>query len=47
MHSIRIRPASPADIAEMVAVDDDACALYAEAGLPFDFAAEDPFPRAE
>ena len=47
MHSVRIRPASAADIAEMLAVDDDACALYAQAGLRFDFAADHPFPRAE
>ena len=47
MHSIHIRPASPSDIAEMIAVDDDACALYAQVGLHFDFAADHPFPRAE
>ncbi len=36
-----------ADLAEMVAVDDDACTLYARAGLHFDYGPEHPFARAE
>jgi GNAT superfamily N-acetyltransferase len=45
--SILVRSASVADLAEMVAVDDDACTLYARAGLHFDFGPEHPFARAE
>jgi GNAT superfamily N-acetyltransferase len=47
LQAVLIRSASPAEIAEMVAVDDDACMLYARAGLHFDFGPEHPFARAE
>ena len=44
---IVIRPASAVDIDEAIAIDDDACALYEQAGLHFDFGPEHPFARAE
>ncbi|MGZ6130826.1 MAG: GNAT family N-acetyltransferase [Myxococcaceae bacterium] len=44
---ILVRTASPADLPEMIAVDDDACTLYARAGLHFDFGPEHPFARGE
>jgi GNAT superfamily N-acetyltransferase len=45
--SITIRPASPDDIDEAVAIDDDACTLYERAGLHVDLGPEHPYTRAE
>jgi len=42
-----IRLASPDDLDEIVAVDDDACTLYERAGLQVAFTPEHPFVRAE
>jgi len=42
-----IRQASAADIDEVVAIDDEACALYDQAGLHFDFGPEHPFALSE
>jgi GNAT superfamily N-acetyltransferase len=42
-----IRPASPGDLVEIISIDEDACALYEQAGLHFDFGPEHPFARAE
>ena len=42
-----IRSASPDDLEEIVAVDDDASALFERAGLHVDFGPEHPFVRAE
>src|SRR5262249_19175010 len=47
MDRLTIRPAGPEELAELVSIDDDACALYAQAGLPFELAADHPFARAE
>lgn len=44
---ITIRPASPDDIDEAVAIDDDACTLYEAAGLKVALGPEHPFARAE
>jgi GNAT superfamily N-acetyltransferase len=44
---ITIRPASPAEIDELCAIDDDACGLYAQAGLAVALGPEHPFSRAE
>jgi GNAT superfamily N-acetyltransferase len=44
---ITIRPASPAEIDELVAIDDDACRLYEQAGLAVALGPEHPFSRAE
>ena len=45
--AITIRPASPGDLDEAVAIDDDACALYEAAGLHVDLGPGHPFSRAE
>ncbi len=45
--AITIRPASPAEIDELVAIDDDASTLYAQAGFDIHFGPEHPFARAE
>jgi GNAT superfamily N-acetyltransferase len=42
-----IRRASPNEIDLIIAIDDDACTLYEEAGLPFDIGPDHPFARAE
>jgi GNAT superfamily N-acetyltransferase len=42
-----IRPASAEEIDEIVAIDDDACALYERAGLHIDLNPEHPFARSE
>lgn len=44
---IRIRPASPNEIEEAIAIDDDACALFASVGLNLDLGPDHPFARAE
>ena len=44
---VLIRRASPAEIAEVISIDDDACALYDSAGLHFDSGPDHPFARAE
>jgi GNAT superfamily N-acetyltransferase len=44
---IVIRRALPADITEVIAIDDDACALYEVAGIRFDFGPDHPFATAE
>jgi GNAT superfamily N-acetyltransferase len=45
--AIMIRQASPAEIDEFVAIDNDACTLYAQAGLEVDLGPEHPYSRAE
>jgi GNAT superfamily N-acetyltransferase len=47
VEALTVRPASPAEIDEFVAIDNDACALYAQAGLQVDLGPEHPFSRAE
>ncbi len=42
-----IIPAQPGDINELLAIDDDAAALYAAHGLSIDLAPSHPFSRAE
>ena len=42
-----IRRATPGEIAVVYAIDDDACTLYQDAGLPLDFAPDHPFVVAE
>lgn len=42
-----IRQASSADIEEMIAIDVDACTLYADAGLDADLGPEHPYAIAE
>ena len=44
---VLIRQASPADIDEVVSIDDDACALYDQVGLHFDIGPDHPFAQAE
>src|ERR1044071_5300171 len=44
---IEIRPAAAAEIEEMVAIDTDACTLYAEAGLDADLGPAHPYSVAE
>jgi GNAT superfamily N-acetyltransferase len=45
--SFILRPAAASDIDELIAIDDDACTLYDEVGLHFDFTADHPFARDE
>lgn len=47
LDSVHIRPATPDEIDVAIAVDDDACALHAQAGLHLDLGPEHPFARAE
>jgi GNAT superfamily N-acetyltransferase len=42
-----IHTGTPADLATLVAIDDDASRLYAQAGLHIDFPPEHPFAVAE
>jgi GNAT superfamily N-acetyltransferase len=42
-----IRRASPDEIDQMVAIDDDACTLYVEAGLDADLGPQHPYSIAE
>lgn len=42
-----LRPARPGEVSLARQIDDDACTLYAQAGLPLDFPADHPFPQAE
>lgn len=42
-----LRAGTPADLSTLVALDDDACQLYAQAGIHLDFPAEHPFAVAE
>jgi GNAT superfamily N-acetyltransferase len=44
---VLIRRASPAEIAEVISIDDDACALYETVGLHFDIGPDHPFAQAE
>jgi GNAT superfamily N-acetyltransferase len=44
---IELRTASEAEAALLVAIDDDACTLYAEAGMHFAFGADHPFALSE
>ena len=44
---IILRAASPSEIDEAIAIDDDACALYETAGLYFDIGPEHPFAQSE
>jgi GNAT superfamily N-acetyltransferase len=46
-NDILIRRASPAEIDELKAIDDDACRLYEAAGLRLDLPADHPFTQAE
>jgi GNAT superfamily N-acetyltransferase len=43
----RIDVATPADLGVLRSIDDDACGLYASAGLHLDFPADHPFAIAE
>lgn len=45
--AITIRQASPAEIDEFVSIDNDACALDAQAGLNVDLGPDHPYSRAE
>ncbi len=45
--TLDLRALSPEQIGDAIAIDDDACALYATAGLRFDFTADHPFVRSE
>lgn len=47
MIDLTIRPFAPEEIDQAVAIDDDACALYEQAGLRFEFDREHPFARGE
>ena len=47
MNDIRIRPARPDEMAAIVAVDDDACALHAGVGLVFPHGSAHPYAQAE
>jgi GNAT superfamily N-acetyltransferase len=42
-----VRVASPGDIDEAVAINDDACEIFAQAGVHFDIGPEHPYARAE
>lgn len=42
-----IRCARPNELDELVRVDDDACGMFAEAGLHLDLQPEHPFSRTE
>lgn len=44
---VTFRSASPDDIDEAIAIDDDACTLYETAGLHLDIGPDHPFARAE
>lgn len=44
---VLIRRASPAEIDEVISIDDDACALYETVGLHFDISPDHPFAHAE
>jgi GNAT superfamily N-acetyltransferase len=44
---MEIRAAQPREIDELVAIDDDACALYEEVGLMVSLGADHPFSLAE
>ena len=44
---LTIRRAAPHELDEAVAIDDDACALFATVGLHLDLPADHPFARAE
>jgi len=44
---ITIRPISPERIGEAVAIDDDACTLFATVGVHLDMSPDHPFARAE
>jgi len=46
-HEIFIRRASPDDLAEVIAIDEDACELYRQADIHLDFAPDHPFAVAE
>jgi len=45
--AITIRQASPAEIDEFVAIDNDACELYVKAGLDVELGPDHPYARAE
>lgn len=45
--AITLRSISPDEIDEAIAIDADACTLYASAGLGMDFPPEHPFARDE
>jgi GNAT superfamily N-acetyltransferase len=45
--SLIIRPASPDELDEIVAIDDDACALFQQAGLSITLDPQHPFTQAE
>jgi GNAT superfamily N-acetyltransferase len=44
---ITIATAGPSDLAEMMAIDDDACAVFANVGMIIDLAPDHPFALAE
>jgi len=45
--NVSIRPGSIEELGEAIAIDEDACALYEQAGLRFDIGPDHPFARAE
>lgn len=45
--TLKVRLASPSDIDTLRAIDDDACALFAEHGLELDLPHDHPFAREE
>jgi GNAT superfamily N-acetyltransferase len=47
MDATTIRPASPDEIDEAVAIDDDACRLFATVGLDLEIGPDHPFAQAE
>ena len=44
---ILIRPVSTSEMDQVIAIDDDACALFEQAGLRFDIGPTHPFARSE
>jgi len=47
MHTLKLRALAPEQMADAVAIDDDACELYPTAGVHFDFGHDHPFAQSE
>lgn len=47
VHAFSLRPARPEELQTLVDIDDDACELYAQAGMSFDLSHEHPFVVGE
>lgn len=47
MNSLHIREARPSELRTLIAIDEDASALYAQRGIVFEFADDHPFALAE